>query len=81
MAGAYIFRTCDHFDYWIGDLLTTIELFFGGFSSNPYLGSIFGSYPPNWMIRSNIEFIEKATGYRWKERPNVDVDWSEEEVH
>jgi hypothetical protein len=32
------------------------------------------------MIRSNIEFIEKATGYRWKERPNVDVDWSEEEI-
>lgn len=55
-------------------------MFFGGFSSNPYLGSIFGSHPPDWMIRSNIEFIEKATGYRWKERPNVDVDWSEEEL-
>ncbi|CAK68862.1 unnamed protein product (macronuclear) [Paramecium tetraurelia] len=81
LVGAYIFRTCDHFDYWIGDLLTTIELFFGGFSANPFLGSVFGSVPPDWMVRSNIEFIERATGFRWKERPNVDVEWSEAEIH
>lgn len=33
------------------------------------------------MVRSNIEFIEKATGYRWEERKiNNLIDLSEDEV-
>ncbi|CAD8091658.1 unnamed protein product [Paramecium primaurelia] len=80
-SGAYIFRTCDYLENWFGDLLMTLELFFGGFSSNPYLGPIFGSHPPDWMVRSNIELIERATGYRWQERPNVVVDLKADEVN
>lgn len=74
ISGAYIFRTCDYLENWLGDLLMTAELFLGGFSSNPNLGPIFGrfyyrlilfSIPPDWMVRSNIELIKRATGYEW----------------
>lgn len=52
----------------------TIELFFGGFSAHPHWGPIFGSKPAPWMIRSNVEFVERATGHRTVERPDVFVD-------
>jgi hypothetical protein len=46
----------------------TVELFFGGFSTKPWLGPVFGSHPAPWMEKSNVEFIEKATGFKWKTR-------------
>jgi hypothetical protein len=79
--GIHIFRTCDSISNLMTDLLMTIELFFGGFSSKPWLGPIFGSKPAPWMEKSNVEFIESATGYKWKERKDVFVDLDDLEVH
>lgn len=78
--GAYIFRTCDHLENWFGDFLMTLELFFGGFSYHPAWGPIFGSKPAPWMVRSNVEFVAKATGHRIPERPDVFVDLDDTEV-
>jgi len=35
----------------MADALLTIELFFGGFGTKPWLGPIFGSKPAPWMVK------------------------------
>jgi hypothetical protein len=32
------------------------------------------------MVKSSIDFIERTTGFRWKERKNVEVELDETEV-
>jgi len=79
--GIYIFRMCDKTINFIPDLIKTFDLFFGGLGLNPYL-PIFGSKPTPKQIKANIDFIYKATGYQWRERPKeahkviVDIDES-----
>jgi len=70
--GIQIFRVCDSVSHIFPDILKTILLFAGGFTPNPYLPFI-GSHPTFWMVKTNIDFIEKATGYRWQKRQNTSV--------
>lgn len=79
--GLHIFRTCDTIAHFLPDLLLTVELFFGGFSSKPYLGPIFGSKPSPWMEKANKEFYKHGMNYDFKDRKNVFVDLDETEVH
>jgi len=77
--GVMVFRFCDHLYNDLPDVLMTLELFLGGFSTNPNI-PVFGSYPPWWMVQDNIHFIKEATGYQWETRPEdtwdtiIDID-------
>jgi hypothetical protein len=52
------------------DIFKTLEVFVGGLGTNPHI-YVFGSKPPMYMQRLNVDFIEAGTNYRWKERqPN-----------
>lgn len=79
--GLHIFRTCDSIAHFLPDLLMTVQLFFGGMSSKPFLGPIFGSRPAPWMERGNQRFYKHAMDYDFKERKNVFVDLDDSEVH
>jgi len=45
--GVGVFRFCDYLKNDIPDLLMTLELFLGGFGTNPLI-PVFGSHPPEW---------------------------------
>ncbi|EGR27832.1 hypothetical protein IMG5_188030 [Ichthyophthirius multifiliis] len=77
--GLNIFRTCDSFANIVPDLIITVGLFFGGFSSNPYI-PLFGSKPAFWQEILNPIFIKHGTGYQWERRNDVFVDLDETEV-
>lgn len=70
--GIQIFRVCDSISHVVPDVIKTLLLFVGGFSTNPHLPFI-GSHPTFWMVRANVDFIERATGYKWEKRQNNSV--------
>lgn len=63
--GIHIFRLCDTVAHWLPDLLDTVAVFVGGLGVNPKI-PFFGSKPPKYQQKLNIDFIEAGTGFRWK---------------
>lgn len=77
--GIHVFRLCDTVAHWLPDLLDTIGVFVGGLGVNPKI-PFFGSKPPKYQQKLNVDFIEAGTGYRWKERKPVFTNLSDYEV-
>ena len=77
--GIHIFRLCDSVAHWLPDLLDTVGVFVGGLGVNPKI-PFFGSKPPKYQQKLNIDFIEAGTGFRWKERRPVFTNLSDYEV-
>lgn len=63
--GIHIFRLCDTIAHWAPDLIKTVEAFVGGIGTNPKI-PFFGSKPPMYQQRINVDFIEAGTNFRWK---------------
>jgi hypothetical protein len=79
--GINIFRFCDKLKNIIPDALMTVEMFFGGLGTNPWI-PFFGSHPPLWMQEANVKFIHDSTGYQYLERPlDIVADIDETLIH
>lgn len=77
--GVRIFTFCDKLWDLVVDLLMTVKLFAGGFSTNPNI-PIFGSHTPEYMEKANIEFLKEAIGYEMKPRPIYKTDFDINEI-
>lgn len=65
--------------HWAPDLFKTVGVFVGGLGTNPNI-PFFGSKPPKYMQKLNVDFIEAGTNFRWKERTPHFVNLSSYEV-
>lgn len=77
--GLFIFRTCDKLINIIPDIFKTTLLFIGEIMLMAGINPHDHSVPTPLDIKESIEFISKATGYQWKERPKdvlVEIDES-----
>jgi len=74
--GISFMRFCDSIVHILPDLLMTAQLFLGGLGLNPNIPFI-GSHVPMEMQKENVEFIQHATGFQWRERTSdahIDYD-------
>ena len=77
--GIHVFRMCDSVDHWIPDVFKTLEIFVGGIGTNPKI-PFFGSKPPKYQQKLNVDFIEAGTNFRWKERVPRFLNLTKDEV-
>lgn len=54
--GIHVFRLCDSLVHWFPNMLKTAEVFVGGLGTNPKI-PFFGSKPPKYMEKLNVDFI------------------------
>ena len=70
--GVEIMRFCDDISHFIPDVIKTASLFVA-FATNPKV-PIIHSHVPMEVQKLNVEFIQHATGFQWRERTNVFID-------
>jgi len=76
--GIYVLRLSKGFLSWLGCVVQGLELFLGGFGTDPDVW-FFGGKPTDRQTLASIDFVKQSQGYEWKERPLdvvVDIDES-----
>lgn len=71
--GVRVFSFCDPAVDLVADLLMTLQLYLGGFTTHPSW-PIIGSHTTDYMEKANVKFLQTAVNYTMEARPTHHVD-------